>query len=543
MSQQGEMQTSQVSARHSNGRGRLKVLLGQQDDSGGDAFDSIFSLDSFAQLVRSGRIITHLMRYRDVVGQAPNIDAVPRPLLVAACLKLMSRRNCELRDSLGRVRPVTWSTCITGARRLLRDRRELPQALAGVEARLTALEQLLDRPAVSIPREGPVLCLRTDLWFGVKAGGAVAHTAGIANAFDRIGRRVMLAAFERTPTLRPDVAEHTLAIPQRFWDIPELPAISGNLTIESQLHQIVSAWRPALVYHRLGAFSFAGALVAKSMGLPLIVEYNGSEAWIARNWGRPVRNEALALRIENAVLAAADRVVAVSDELASELCKRGIRRERIRSVMNGVDTEKLHPEIDASDVRERYAFAPGQIVIGFIGSFGVWHGVPVLIDAYARMLADQPDLRDRTRLLLIGDGPGLPAARQQVANLGLEDVVIFTGLVDQERAPVVLSAADVLVAPHVPNTDGSVFFGSPTKLFEYMSLGRCIVASNLAQIGEVLEDEMDSLLVRSGDARSLANALARAIQDESLRKRLGDNARRSATSMHDWVNRVDSILD
>ena len=55
------------------------------------------------------------------------------------------------------------------------------------------------------------------------------------------------------------------------------------------------------------------------------------------------------------------------------------------------------------------------------------------------------------------------------------------------RAPSYLAACDILASPHVPNADGTPFFGSPTKLFEYMAMGKCIVASDLDQVGEILE--------------------------------------------------------
>ena len=59
--------------------------------------------------------------------------------------------------------------------------------------------------------------------------------------------------------------------------------------------------------------------------------------------------------------------------------------------------------------------------------------------------------------------------------------VMFTGAVAHERVAKLLDACDILVAPHVPLADGSEFFGSPTKIFEYMAMGKGIVASRLGR--------------------------------------------------------------
>ena len=66
------------------------------------------------------------------------------------------------------------------------------------------------------------------------------------------------------------------------------------------------------------------------------------------------------------------------------------------------------------------------------------------------------------------------------------------GAVAHDRVPALLDACDILVSPHVPLDARRGFFGSPTKLFEYMAMGKGIVASRLGQIGEVLQRRRDS---------------------------------------------------
>ena len=97
--------------------------------------------------------------------------------------------------------------------------------------------------------------------------------------------------------------------------------------------------------------------------------------------------------------------------------------------------------------------------------------------------------------------------RSALAEFERTAAVIFTGAVLPDKVAAYLDASDILVSPHIPMPDGSRFFGSPTKLFEYMARGKCIVASRLEQLAEVLEHDRTAWLVSPGSVRELAGAI------------------------------------
>jgi glycosyltransferase involved in cell wall biosynthesis len=115
--------------------------------------------------------------------------------------------------------------------------------------------------------------------------------------------------------------------------------------------------------------------------------------------------------------------------------------------------------------------------------------------------------------------------------------------------PRYLAASDCFVSPHVPNPDGTEFFGSPTKLFEYMAMGKPIIASRLGQIADVLNDDQTALMVEPGDPAQLAAAILRVGGDQSepgsagagLGTRLGAAARRVALDRFTWDAHVDAL--
>jgi glycosyltransferase involved in cell wall biosynthesis len=147
------------------------------------------------------------------------------------------------------------------------------------------------------------------------------------------------------------------------------------------------------------------------------------------------------------------------------------------------------------------------------------------------------------KFLLVGAGKLKGEMEQTIRDAGLIDKVIFTGAVAHERVPSLLDACDILVSPHVPLADGSDFFGSPTKLFEYMAMGKGIVASRLGQIGDVLSHEESALLVPPGDSNELAASIMRLAKSKDLRERLGENARRVAVEKFTWRHNARRVLN
>jgi len=137
----------------------------------------------------------------------------------------------------------------------------------------------------------------------------------------------------------------------------------------------------------------------------------------------------------------------------------------------------------------------------------------------------------------------MPRVKEHLQRSGALQAATLTGLVPQEQGPAYLAASDILVASHVPNPDGSPFFGSPTKLFEYMAMGKAIVASDLDQIGEVLKHDQTAWMVKPGDAQSLMFGLKALIDDEGRRHRLGESARREVVAKYTWENHTRRIIE
>jgi glycosyltransferase involved in cell wall biosynthesis len=402
------------------------------------------------------------------------------------------------------------------------------------------LDALARAPRIDARTEGRrALFLNANLWFGVKAGGSIAHAAGVVDALAGRGWDVTVATAPEPVGIRRAADVVRLEPPAQFGLPVESNLYRFGLTVPDQ---VTSRRRqPSIVYQRHSVGSFAGVQVSRRTRAPLVLEYNGSEVWVARNWGRPLRYESLALAAEEASFRHAHLVVTVSQALADELVARGVEQERVVWHPNGVDADRFAPasttpaERDA--LRGRYRIPRNAVLITFVGTFGRWHGAHLLARA-VREQAAWARAND-VRFLFVGDGLTMPQVRADLE--ALDDVATLAGLVPPDDVPLHLAASDVLVSPHVPNDDGSAFFGSPTKIFEYMAAGKAIVASDLDQVGDVLRDDL-AILVRPGDVEDLARGLREAAADASRRDELGRRARDRVRDRYTWSHHVSAIL-
>jgi glycosyltransferase involved in cell wall biosynthesis len=387
----------------------------------------------------------------------------------------------------------------------------------------------------------PPLYLRTDLIYGLRSGGSVGHIAGVLNHLAHFTGNPVMFTTDRIPTVREDLETHLLPPPPDFWDFAQMPALSYT---EFCTQRILALWgdrKPAFVYQRYCLDNYAGVRVARALKIPFVLEYNGSELWISKNWGRGLKLEAVSERIERLNLAAADVVVVVSKPMREELVARGVAAEKILVNPNGVDPERYSPTVDGSAIRQKHGLQ-GKTVIGFIGTFGPWHGAEKLAQAFGQLLRAHPEYRETARLLLIGDGVKRPEVEAALEEYNARAQSILTGLVPQEEGPAYLAACDLLASPHVPNSDGTPFFGSPTKLFEYMAMGKGIVASDLDQIGEVLSHDQTAWMVEPGDSDALLQGLKTLLDDAALRERLGNAAREEALRHYTWQAHTARII-
>jgi len=379
--------------------------------------------------------------------------------------------------------------------------------------------------------------LRSTPSAGTPAGGAATHINGFVNAAVELGAKITFISNDRIAGLDEQklalkiIHPETVGISRAAFDL------HNNLIFSAGALREIEESPVDLIYQRYGRFTSAGVEASLRTGIPLFLEYNGSEVWIGKHWDISGMIPLLE-RFERLNLAVAARIFVVSAVERRNLLRCGIPDEKIVVNPNGVDPEEFQPGIGGAAVRCELGVAEHETLAGFVGTFGPWHGVLTLAEAIT-LLPDDSGVR----FMLVGAGRLRDEVERIIRHAGKEQQVVFAGHVDHERVPVLLDACDILLSPHVPLEDGSEFFGSPTKLFEYMAMGKGIIASRLGQIADVLVHEETALLVEPGNARQLSEAILRLKRARGLRERMGAEARRIVIAQHTWSHNAQRVLD
>jgi glycosyltransferase involved in cell wall biosynthesis len=368
------------------------------------------------------------------------------------------------------------------------------------------------------------------------SGGMASHIAGFAGGARALGhqlRFISSGGFNLTGAVKVDtlLPSTTISATRALFELwNNFSFTIGALRRASEAQHEID-----FIYQRYSRFNWTGVAVSLVTGLPLALEFNGSEVWVARHWD-PVGLIGLLKRFEQLNLRAADLIFVVSDVERRNLIAAGVDPLHIIVNPNGVDADGFRTGCGGRELRAALGIAD-KLVVGFTGTFGPWHGAPVLAEAAAR-------IRDsRCHFLFIGDGDERTATEAIIKAAGKKDRATFTGRVPHDRVPAYLDACDILVSPHVPAADGSEFFGSPTKLFEYMAMARPVVASRLGQIASVIMNGKNGVLVEPNDADALAQAIGHLAKDKELRQRLGSAARQTVIERYTWRHNAARVFE
>jgi glycosyltransferase involved in cell wall biosynthesis len=218
----------------------------------------------------------------------------------------------------------------------------------------------------------------------------------------------------------------------------------------------------------------------------------------------------------------ADRLVAASDSLG-EAILRGSPRLRYSVVHNGVDLDLFHPARMLRRIRA------GRVRCLLVAPLTERARVADLIHALALLE------RGRFELEIVGTGPEEPRLRALAVNLGVVREVMFRGPLSRAALAERYREADLFTSIPSPESTDDGFA-------EALASGLPVVGSSVGAIPEIVEQGNNGLLVRPGDVRAIADAIARLGANPQLRREMGRRNRLKAKATLDWSRITERYL-
>lgn len=248
------------------------------------------------------------------------------------------------------------------------------------------------------------------------------------------------------------------------------------------------------LHSRRGA-DVMGGLAARLAGVPCVLSRRVDNPE-ARLWA------AIKYRLH-------DRVVCISEGIATVLRDAGVPPGKLRTVRSSVDPLPWQAPRPRADLLSEFGMDGERVLIGVVAQLIERKGHHLLFEA----LRDSP-LRDRVQVICFGQGPRREALEQIAAGLG--DAVRFAGFRDDLADW--LGALDLVVHP-------ALMEGLGVSLLQASAAGVAVVASRAGGMPEAVADGVSGLLVPPGDVDALHEAVRRLVEDASLRRRLGEQGR------------------
>ncbi len=325
----------------------------------------------------------------------------------------------------------------------------------------------------------------------------------------------------------------------KFWGVKtrirhELRNQLYNLTLFENARAWAQTCRIDFIYERYALFNYAGIQLARELGVPHLLEVNAPLAYEQERM-RGLEMKELAREMERHIFSGSDQTLVVSQALQDYVLSCGVPAERVRIMPNAVDPQRFIAPTAGRSVRAQHQLED-KCVIGFVGSLKPWHGTDSLLEAFRELQKHAP----HAHLLIVGDGPAREALEHYAAKYELAQFVTFTGNIPYEQVPEYVAAMDITVAPFKPHEN---FYYSPIKIFEYMVLGKPVVAGAIGQVQDLITEGETGLLYEPGNIVQLSAALATLANDAQLTRAMGDKAKAWVCRERTWENNARQVVE
>jgi PEP-CTERM/exosortase A-associated glycosyltransferase len=324
----------------------------------------------------------------------------------------------------------------------------------------------------------------------------------------------------------------------------KLPILNQWAIVQSlskRLDEIIPELKPDVLHAHSPALNGLAAIkAAKKYNIPLVYECRAFWEDAAVDHGTTTENSLRYFAtkcLETYVFKKATAITTICEGLRNDIISRGISPEKITVIPNAVNIEKFTYDVKPNQNLRSKLGLQDKIVLGFIGSFYAYEGLPLLLEALPKIIEKQP----QTRLLLVGGGSQEAFIKQKTAELNLNDYVIFTGRVPHDLVQDYYNQVDIFVYPRLPMRLTELV--TPLKPLEAMAQGRLVVASDVGGHKELIRDNETGRLFKANDSDDLAATVLDLLNQPNQWDTLREAGRLYVEQERNWTKSVSYYIN
>ncbi len=211
-----------------------------------------------------------------------------------------------------------------------------------------------------------------------------------------------------------------------------------------------------------------------------------------------------------------DAVITCSDEVTNSIIEHlKVPKEKVYTILNGVDTDLFNPEIDTLSLKRELDIPEESKIISCVTRLKKEKGIHTLLKSFQKITTQKPDIF----LIIVGSGNYQDELKKLSKKLNIENKVKFVGEITHENLPQYYAFSDIFVLPTLAKE------GLPWTVIEAMSCGKPVIASEIGGIPQMIKDGINGLLVEPGNVKKLTEKISFLLDNKETREKLSKNAR------------------
>jgi PEP-CTERM/exosortase A-associated glycosyltransferase len=309
-------------------------------------------------------------------------------------------------------------------------------------------------------------------------------------------------------------------------------------SLEKRILQICDDIKPDVIHAHSPALNGVAAIRAgRKLGIPVVYECRAfwEDAAVDHGTSKEGSFRYKATRwLETWVFKRANAVTTICEGLKKDIIERGVAEQKITTIPNAVDISAFKFAQPAKEHLKHELGLQGKKVIGFIGSFYAYEGLPLLIEACATLFKKD----DSIRLLLVGGGPDEVVIKQKIKQHGIEDKVVLTGRVPHNDVQDYYNLVEIFVYPRYAMRLTELV--TPLKPLEAMAQGQLVVASDVGGHKELINHGNNGFLFKADNVDSLVETILNVFDSANEWDTVRQQGRQYVEQERNWAASVEN---